>query len=149
MSMKHGSCYLCTMETIRTKYLGDLRTQALHIKSGQILITDAPLDNNGKGEAFSPTDLMAASLGSCMLTIMGIAARTHAIDIDTSDLKITKVMASDPRRVKEIIVEFNFPGKEYTEKEKKILEHAAKTCPVALSLHQDLKQTIIFPWTSE
>ena len=131
------------------EYLGSLRTEDRHLRSGNRIITDAPTDNNGKGEAFSPTDLLAASLGSCMLTIMGIAARTHSIDISTSDLKITKVMASDPRRVQEIIVEFNFPGKEYTEKEKKIIEHAAKTCPVALSLHQDLKQTILFPWTSE
>ena len=134
------------METILTKYLGDLRTQAKHIKSGQTIITDAPVDNKGKGEAFSPTDLLAASLGSCMMTIMGIAARNYSIDLEDSTMKITKIMSSEPRKVSEIIVEFIFPGKDYSEKEKKILEYAAKTCPVALSLHQDLKQTIIFPW---
>ena len=81
-----------------------------------------------------------------MMTIMGIAARNYSIDLEDSTMKITKIMSSEPRKVSEIIVEFIFPGKDYSEKEKKILETAAKTCPVALSLHQDLKQTIIFPW---
>ena len=132
------------METIRTIYIGHLRTEALHVKSGQKIITDAPKDNQGKGEFFSPTDLLSASLGSCMLTVMGIAARTHQIDIDGAEIKITKVMISNPRRISEVIVEFQIPGKNYSEKEKKILEAAAMTCPVALSLHPDLKQTISF-----
>lgn len=134
------------METIRTIYRGNLRTEALHVKSGQKIITDAPLDNQGKGEAFSPTDLLSASLGSCMLTLMGIAARTHQIDIEGATMKITKVMASNPRRVAEVIIEFTIAGKSFSEKEKKILEKAALTCPVALSLHPDLKQTVHFSY---
>jgi putative redox protein len=132
------------METIRTIYLGDLRTEATHVKSGQKIITDAPLDNQGKGEAFSPTDLLSASLGSCMITLMGIAARTHSIDFEGCSMKITKIMAANPRRVGEIQLEIHLEGKNYSEKEKAILERAALTCPVALSLHPDLKQTVNF-----
>lgn len=134
------------METIRTIYKGNLRTEALHIKSGQIIITDAPVDNQGKGEAFSPTDLLSASLGSCMLTVMGIAARTHHIDMDDAAISITKLMASNPRKVSEIIIEFKIPGKNYSDKEKVILEKAALTCPVALSLNPDIKQTVHFSY---
>ena len=131
---------------MRTIYKGNLRTEALHIKSGQIIITDAPIDNQGKGEAFSPTDLLSASLGSCMLTVMGIAARTHHIDMDGAAIGITKLMASNPRKVSEIIIEFKMPGKNYSDKEKVILEKAALTCPVALSLNPDIKQTIHFSY---
>lgn len=131
------------METVRTSYLGDLRTEATHVRSGEKIITDAPLDNQGKGEYFSPTDMLAAALGSCMLTIMGIAARTHGFSIDGTDIKITKVMGTAPRRVVEIIVELFFPN-EYSDKEKKIIELSARECPVANSLHPDLKQTLIF-----
>ena len=134
------------METIRTIYKGNLRTEALHVKSGQIIITDAPIDNQGKGEAFSPTDLLSASLGSCMLTVMGIAARTHHIDMDGAAIGITKLMASNPRKVSEIIIEFKIQGKNYSDKEKVILEKAALTCPVALSLNPDIKQTIHFSY---
>jgi uncharacterized OsmC-like protein len=131
------------METIRTKYTGNLRTIATHVQSGNELITDAPLDNQGRGEAFSPTDLLATALGSCMMTIMGIAARTHGFNLDGTSFKTTKIMASNPRRVGEVIIEFTFPGNHFSEKEKKLIEHASKTCPVALSLHPDVKQTII------
>ncbi len=134
------------METIRTIYCGNLRTEALHVNSGQKIITDAPTDNQGKGEAFSPTDLLCASLGSCMLTLMGIAANTHHINIDETSIKITKVMISNPRKIAEVIIEFTFSGNDYTDKEKMILEKAALTCPVALSLHPDLKQTIQFSY---
>lgn len=133
------------MATIETTYLGGLRTEATHLQSGTKIITDAPVDNNGKGEAFSPTDLLAASLGSCMMTIMGIAANTHGIDIDNTQCSITKIMAANPRRVAEVVVNFKFP-KEYTDKEKKILEHAALTCPVHLSLSEDVKKTVDFGW---
>jgi len=133
------------MATIETTYLGELRTEPVHVQSGTHIITDAPLDNQGKGEAFSPTDLMSASLGSCAMTIMGIAARTHGIDMDGATASITKIMAANPRRVAEIVVEFKFP-KTYTEKEQKILEHAALTCPVYLSLHPDLVKTVSFGW---
>ena len=126
-------------------YKGALRTEAVHLQSNTSIETDAPTDNQGKGERFSPTDLLATSLGNCMLTIMGIAARTHQIDIDGTKCSITKIMAANPRRVAEVIVNFNFP-QEYTDKEKAILEHAALTCPVHLSLHPDLKKTVSFGW---
>jgi putative redox protein len=130
------------METIRTIYSGDLRTTAEHIQSGNTLITDAPLDNRGRGETFSPTDLVAAALGSCMLTIAGIAARDHGFSIDGTSVKITKVMAAEPRRIGEIIIDFDFPNKDYTDREKRLIEAAVKHCPVAKSLHADLKQTV-------
>jgi uncharacterized OsmC-like protein len=133
------------MATIKTTYIGGLRTEATHLQSGTKIITDAPVDNQGKGEAFSPTDLLAASLGSCMLTIMGIAARTHEIDMDNTQCEITKTMAANPRRVAEVVVNFKFP-KTYTEKEQKILTNAALTCPVYYSLHPDLKKTVDFGW---
>lgn len=131
------------METIRTKYTGDLRTSATHVQSAETLITDAPVDNRGKGENFSPTDLLATALGSCMLTIMGICAREHHFNIDGTKVSITKVMASNPRRVSEVVLELYFPSNSYTEKQKKLIKVAAETCPVALSLHPDLKQTVI------
>lgn len=129
-------------ETANTLYLGELRTQATHQRSGQVIITDAPPDNKGKGEAFSPTDLLATALASCMITIMGISAREHGFNIDGTTAKIWKIMASDPRRVGEVKIELNFPKKNYTDKEKKFIEKAAYTCPVYLSLHPDLKKTI-------
>jgi len=132
------------MATIETIYLGELRTEAKHVLSGDKVITDAPLDNQGKGEAFSPTDLMSASLGSCMFTIMGIAAREHGFNIDGTNCSITKIMAADPRRVSEIQISFNFPAIQYSDKQKLILEKAAINCPVAKSLHPDLIQNVNF-----
>ena len=134
------------MTTIKSKYLGDLRTECIHLQSGNKIFTDAPTDNRGKGEAFSPTDLLATSLGSCIMTIMGIVARDNNIDITGTELDITKIMASDPRRVSEVVVEFNFPDKEYTDDEKKIIESVAGTSPVPLSVHLDMKQTIKMNW---
>ncbi|MBL7891486.1 MAG: OsmC family protein [Bacteroidia bacterium] len=131
------------MQTSVIKYLGNLRTEAIHSQSGKQLITDAPTDNQGKGEAFSPTDLLSTSLGCCMLTIMGIVANRHAIEMTGTQVEITKIMKSDPRRVGEIDVKITLP-KNYTTKEKELLENAARTCPVAKSLHPDLKQTINF-----
>ncbi len=132
------------METIKISYPGELRTEATHVKSDVRIITDAPTDNQGKGESFSPTDLLASSWGSCMVTIMGIASRTHNINIDNTRLRITKVMAANPRRVNELHAEFDMPENTYSEKEKAILDNAARTCPVALSLHPDIKQVIKF-----
>jgi hypothetical protein len=133
------------METIHTRYLGELRTEATHLQSGTVILTDAPTDNQGKGEAFSPTDLLAASLGSCLMTIMGIAGRTHGIDLEGTQLKITKIMAAQPRRVAEVKIIVEFPtSRSFTPKERSLLEHAARTCPVALSLHPDLVQSIEF-----
>ena len=130
------------MITVEAKYLGDLRTESKHVRSGEILVTDAPPDNQGKGEFFSPTDLVATSLGTCMITIMGIAARNQGFSIDGTTWKVTKVMADNPRRIGEIIVELTFPPHNYTDQQKRVLEHISKNCPVALSLHPDLKQTV-------
>jgi len=132
------------MKTSKIVYTGSLRTQATHLKSGEIIITDAPTDNNGKGEAFSPTDLLATSLGCCMLTIMGIVAERHGISIEGTSIEITKIMESNPRRVSEIIVEFTMPKNNFSDKSKELLENAAHTCPVAKSLNAELKQTVIF-----
>jgi uncharacterized OsmC-like protein len=132
------------MHTIKGKYLGDLRTELTHLKSNNSIITDAPPDNNGKGEAFSPTDLLCASLASCMITIAGIAARTHQIDITGTTWHITKIMGTDPRRVIEIKIQFYFPKKEYSEKEISIIKNAALNCPVAKSLHPEIKQSVEF-----
>jgi uncharacterized OsmC-like protein len=132
------------MITVKTTYQGGLRTRAQHQRSGNQIMTDAPVDNHGKGEAFSPTDLLATSLGSCMLTIMGIAANTHGFNIDGTRANVTKIMAADPRRVGEVVIELFFPANRYSVKEKKIIENAAYTCPVSRSLHPDLKQSITF-----
>jgi len=132
------------MKTSKITYLGNLRTEAVHLKSGKKIITDAPPDNNGKGEAFSPTDLLATSLGCCMLTVMGIVAERHSINIDGTTVEITKIMESNPRRVGEIIVELNFPKNDYSEKDKELLQLTALACPVAKSLSSELKQTVVF-----
>lgn len=129
-------------ETSQIIYTGNLRTEATHIRSGNKLITDAPPDNKGKGEAFSPTDLLATSLGSCMLTIMGISAREHGFNIDGTRVSIWKIMESNPRRVGEIKVELTFPKNNYSDKEKRIIEKIAHSCPVYLSLHPDLIKSV-------
>lgn len=134
------------MATIKTTYLGDLRTRNIHLQSGTELITDAPTDNRGKGESFSPTDLLATSLGNCIMTIMGIKAMDNGIDLIGTEVEVTKIMASDPRRVVEVVVEFFFPQKNYTDAEKQLIESVAGISPVPLSLHPDLKQTIRFNW---
>ncbi len=134
------------MATIKTLYLGELRTENEHLQSGNKLITDAPTDNRGRGEYFSPTDLLATALGSCILTIMGIKARDNGIDITGTEVEVTKIMAADPRRVAEVVMDFHFPKKNYTEDEKKLVESVAGTSPVPLSLHPGLKQTIRFFW---
>ncbi len=134
------------MATIKTTYLGDLRTECEHLQSGNKLITDAPCDNQGKGQYFSPTDMLAASLGSCIMTIMGIKARDNDIDITGTEVEVTKIMANDPRRVAEVVVEFHFPKKKYAEDEKRLIESVAGSSPVPLSLHPSLKQTIRFNW---
>ena len=134
------------MATSSTIYLGGLRTENVHIRSGEKLITDAPLDNQGKGEAFSPTDLVATGLSDCMLTIIGIKARDKGLDITGTTIETTKIMSAEPRRIAEIIVEFTFPKNNFSEKDKAIFEAVTKTCPVALSLHPDVKQTVKFNW---
>lgn len=127
-------------------YEGQLRTRCRHIQSGTEIVTDAPIDNHGKGEAFSPTDLTATSLAACIITTMGIKANQMELDIDGARAEATKVMASDPRRIAEIHVSIYMPAKNYTEKDRQIMERIAHTCPVALSLHPDLKQVVTFYW---
>ncbi len=133
--------------TSKVNYLGDLRTSAIHIASDKNIITDAPIDNQGKGEAFSPTDTVATALASCLLTIMGIKARDLNIDIKNTTAEVCKVMESNPRRISEIQITVNFT-KSYDQRIKKILEKAALACPVSNSLHPDLKQNILFNWPS-
>ena len=134
------------MATVKTTYLGDLRTENIHLQSGCKIITDAPTDNRGRGEAFSPTDLLATALGNCIMTIMGIKAMDNGIDLVGTEIEITKIMENDPRRVAEVIVEFNFPKKGYSEEEKQLIESVAGISPVPLSVHPDMKQTIRFNW---
>ena len=130
------------METAATKYKGDLRTEITHIRSGSVITTDAPVDNKGKGENFSPTDLVASALGSCIFTIMGIAAREHGFSIDGASCKITKIMTEKPRKIGEIKIDFDFTSNEFTDKQKKILEYCVKSCPVALSLNESVFRNV-------
>jgi len=132
------------MATSKITYNGGLRTTSIHERSGNEIITDAPVDNKGQGQAFSPTDLMATSLGNCMLTIIGIAANEHGFNIDGTTCDVTKVMAENPRRVSEIVVNFQFPANDYTDKVKTIIERSANTCPVAYSIHPDIVKTVTF-----
>ena len=124
-------------------YQNNLRTEAEHIASGEKIITDAPVDNNGKGEAFSPTDLVATALGSCMITIMAISANKYDIDMSGTNASVKKIMGSDPRRISEISIDINM-NKNIEEKYRKRLEHSALTCPVHKSLHPDLEKKIRF-----
>lgn len=130
------------METVRTTYIGDLRTEAIHVQSGNKIITDAPTDNNGKGEFFSPTDMVATALGSCIFTIMGIKAREAGFSIDGATAKTTKIMRNDPRRIQEIKIEFDFTGRDYSDKQKRILKQLVKASPVPRSVSEELIQNI-------
>ncbi|MBI1781875.1 MAG: OsmC family protein [Sphingobacteriales bacterium] len=128
-------------------YKGNLRTSATHLYSGTTIETDAPLDNQGLAQRFSPTDLLATSLGNCMMTIMGIKARDMKIDLEGTKIEIQKHMKADPRRVGGIDVIFHLPqGLNLDEKDRTILERAAITCPVAKSIHPDIAQNVIFNW---
>lgn len=133
------------MPTSKVTYLGELRTSSIHINSGSEIISDAPLDNNGKGEAFSPTDTVANGLATCMFTVMGIKARDMEIDLSNSTAEVTKIMAADPRRISEIHIVFNL-NVAVDDKTKTILERTANTCPVHYSLHPDIKKEITFNW---
>ncbi len=131
--------------TSKVTYLGDLRTKSIHVQSGSEIISDAPLDNNGKGEAFSPTDTVANALASCMMTIMGIKARDMNVDIANSTADVTKIMSAEPRRIGAIEIIFEMKGTD-DEKSKTILERAGMTCPVFLSLHPEIEKRITFNW---
>ncbi len=133
--------------TSKVVYTGGLRTVDTHLRSGSVIETDAPVDNHGKGERFSPTDLVATSLASCILTTIGIAGQTHNLNIDGALCEVEKIMVPDPRRIGEIKVHMSFPGgQSYTDKEKSIIENTARTCPVYLSLHPDCKKTLTINW---
>ncbi len=133
--------------TSQVTYEGNLRTVAVHLQSGTIVETDAPVDNQGKGERFSPTDLVATALATCMLTIMGIKARDMAVDLEGTRVDVTKIMVPNPRRIGEIKVVINFGDKvKADEKQRTILERAAMTCPVFESLHADMKKDVEFKW---
>ena len=131
--------------TSKVTYLGDLRTSSIHVQSGSEIISDAPLDNNGKGEAFSPTDLVATALGSCMVSIMGIKSKDLDVDLKDSTVSITKIMQAEPRKIAKIEVILNM-SIETSDKNKTILERAAMTCPVLLSLHPDIEKDVVFNW---
>lgn len=131
------------MANFEVTYLGGLRTEAIHLQSGTKILTDAPTDNQGKGEAFSPTDLLAVSLATCMLTTMAI--RDKSIDIDNTKCEITKIMAANPRRVSEVQITFKFPH-QYTPEQQKTLEGIAFSCPVYESIHPDMVKTVDFGW---
>ncbi len=136
--------------TAKVVYTGQLRTAATHLRSGSVIETDAPVDNHGKGERFSPTDLVATALASCMVTTMGIACDVHGINIDGVTCEVEKIMAADPRRIAEVKVDMTFPNSgPYTDKEKKIIETAARNCPVVVSLHPDCKKTLNITWPGE
>ncbi|MBY0478457.1 MAG: OsmC family protein [Chitinophagaceae bacterium] len=129
-------------------YKGELRTEATHLQSSTVIETDAPTDNQGKAERFSPTDLVATALGSCMLTIMGIKARDMQIELGAVTIDIKKHMKSDPRRIGGVDVSFQFPAHlQLDEKQKTILQNAALACPVAKSLHPDIEQNVVFNWS--
>jgi uncharacterized OsmC-like protein len=132
------------MPTSTLIYTGNLRTEATHLESGTVILSDAPKDNQGNGAAFSPTDLVATALASCMLTTMGIVARREQIKMEGSKAEVTKVMYSEPRRIGEIHVKIDMSANTFNDKEKKLLENTAHACPVAKSLHPDVKQVISF-----
>ena len=130
--------------SIINNYEGELRTSSKHIKSGEEIITDAPTDNNGKGQAFAPTDLVSSALCSCMTTVMGICAEKGGFKMPNSTAKITKIMSVEPRKIKEIRIELNFEENNLSEAQKNKLKNVGKNCPVAKSLHPDINQIINF-----
>ena len=131
--------------TSKITYLGDLRTTSTHLQSGTEILSDAPTDNNGKGEAFSPTDLVANAAGSCMMTIMAIKARDMNVDLIGTTLEVTKIMQAEPRKIGKIIIVMNIPIT-VDEKTKTILERTAMNCPVLLSLNPDIEKEITINW---
>lgn len=131
--------------TSKVTYIGELRTTSVHLQSGTEILSDAPKDNHGKGEAFSPTDLVANSLATCMISIMGIKSRDLNVDLTGSTVEVTKIMQSEPRKIAKIITVLNM-NLEADDKTKTILERAAMTCPVMLSLHPDIEKEVTFNW---
>jgi putative redox protein len=133
--------------TSHIEYLGNLRTACTHLQSNSVFETDAPTDNNGKGERFSPTDTVATALGSCMMTIMGIKANDMKLALEGTTIEVLKIMKTEPRRIGGINLTFHFPTiHSITDKDKIILERAAHTCPVMHSLHPDIEVNVVFDW---
>ena len=130
--------------SIENKYIGELRTLSTHVKSRKNIITDAPIDNNGKGEAFAPTDLVSSALCSCITTVMGICAEKGKFEMPNSTAKITKLMSTNPRKISEIKIKINFEKNSLSDVQKRKLISVGKNCPVAKSLNSDIKQTLIF-----
>ena len=128
------------------RYTGELKSYAVHKRSGDVLRTDAPVDNQGTGAHFSPTDLLANALGTCIVTVMGIKAKSEKLNIEGAEFYVKKVMGSNPRRIVELHVRIIMPDQEYSDREKKVLEKAAHHCPVANSLHPDLNEVIEIVW---
>ena len=134
------------MSTATARYAGQLRTEATHVASGNLIQTDAPLDNHGRGEGFSPTDLVATALGSCMMTVMGIVAERHKLDLTGSTFVLTKHMTTElPRRIAQVDVQFQLPA-DLNDTNRALLERTARTCPVALSLNPEIRQQVQFEY---
>ncbi len=129
--------------TSKVQYKGNLRTECTHMKSGSVVSTDAPVDNNGNGALFSPTDLVATSLASCMITVMGIKANQSGISFNKVQAEVLKSMESNPRRISEVKVKIEI-DENWSTKEREIMERTGLTCPVAQSLHPDVIQNISF-----
>jgi len=127
-------------------YKGNLRCEATHIQSSTVIETDAPTDNKGKGEKFSPTDLLCVSLATCVLTTMGIKAMDMNIDLNNATIEVTKHMASEPRRVGKIVIKVSLPKLDLSDKDKTVLERAGNHCPVHKSLHPDVEKEIEYIW---
>mgnify|MGYP006345300867 CR=1 FL=1 len=130
------------MSTAKVEYLGNLRTKCTHLQSGTTILTDAPVDNNGKGEAFSPTDLVATSYASCMMTIIGIYCQQHGLNFQHATADVTKIMTAAPRRIGEIVIELDLSGNGWSTEDQEKVMRAAKACPVARSVHEEI--TIVF-----
>ena len=134
------------MATAAAKYLGGLRVECTHLASGTTIVTDAPVDNHGKGQAFSPTDLCATALAACAMTFIGIYANQHGIDVEGAEISVTKTMSANPRRLGKIEVVLDMPDRDYTDAQKAAMEHCAEVCPMHLSLHPDVEQVFTFNW---
>ena len=132
------------MATARVEYLGDLRTKCTHLKSGVEIITDAPVDNNGKGEAFSPTDLVAAAYASCMMTIIGIYCNANGIEFKSGVVEISKIMESAPRRIGKLELNLDFSGNNWTADEQARIRKAGEACPVAITLRENVEVSFIY-----
>jgi putative redox protein len=141
---ERSNWYFSAMDTALVTYLDELRTEAVHVRSGTSIHTDAPVDNHGRGAAFSPTDLLATSLAACMITTIGIMAEGKNIPLKGLQARVVKHMAADPRRVARVEVHLELIGEGLGDRERAMIEHTARTCPVAVSLHPDLIQEMVF-----